>query len=271
MAVTPERVYEVRTTHKMETHLRAVSRLICCARARTHACTHTTLLTCWRLQVWRGRNMFFCGGRIMTGPRINPIVWSLIMMLLPFVLYLSSTYGPTTHTPTLHTHTRCRCSPLTLLILNLASHKHTHHRDYWVRHRLGTVVPPLVVSIMFVYCLVEFLATAFADPGIIPRSHRNHKHAYRRPRPPRVQVTDCAPPPLAAATSHFWYGSLQFGAHRLRWCRVCVSCVVHRTCRSLLWQAGAMWSCSTVTRASSLARHAQSTALCATIVSLSLM
>lgn len=130
--------------------------------------------------------------------------------------------NPHAHTNPAHTH--CSWPPLTLLILNLASlaHTRTHHRDYWVRHRLGTVVPPIVVSIMFVYCLVEFLATAFADPGIIPRSHRNHKHAYRRPRPPRVQVTDCAPPPLAAATSHFWYGSLQFGAHRLRWCRVCV-------------------------------------------------
>ncbi|KAI3451050.1 hypothetical protein Pfo_007715 [Paulownia fortunei] len=88
-------------------------------------------------QVWKGKNKFFFGGRLMFGPDVGSLIVTLLLILAPVVIFCA------------------------LVARNLLHEFPSHNAGYAI----------LLVVIIFTICvLLLLLLTSGRDPGIVPRS-----------------------------------------------------------------------------------------------------
>ncbi|KAI5582262.1 hypothetical protein BDE02_07G074000 [Populus trichocarpa] len=87
--------------------------------------------------VWKGRNIFFCKGRLIFGPDAKSLIITLLLILVPVVIFCTN------------------------VARNLLHEFPTSNTGYVI----------LVVTILFtIYVLVLLFLTSARDPGIVPRN-----------------------------------------------------------------------------------------------------
>ncbi|KAI9156124.1 hypothetical protein LWI28_000972 [Acer negundo] len=87
-------------------------------------------------QVWRGSNRFYCGGRIIFGPDVRSIFFTISLIVIPVILF-------------------CAFVSQTLI------------KEF--QHQLGDLIVA-ICAVFTVYVIFLLLLTSGIDPGIIPRN-----------------------------------------------------------------------------------------------------
>ena len=85
---------------------------------------------------WEGKNTILCKGRIIGGPQKCKLIQTMILILLPSSIYI-----------------------------------YTIAWEIYIKNEYGNKLYPLIVSLLTIFIgLICLIATAFMDPGIIPRT-----------------------------------------------------------------------------------------------------
>ncbi|XP_052136677.1 probable protein S-acyltransferase 6 [Oryza glaberrima] len=102
------------------------------------AATATAVTTHRLYQVWRGRNRFLCGGRLIFGPDASSIVLTVSLIMTPLALFVAFV---------------------------------SFHLAALIGKPLGQAVPAVAIAVG-VFDVIVLVMTSGRDPGIIPRNVR---------------------------------------------------------------------------------------------------
>ncbi|EYU31116.1 hypothetical protein ABFS82_08G235600 [Erythranthe guttata] len=88
-------------------------------------------------QVWKGKNKFFFGGRLMFGPDVGSLIFTLLLILAPVFVFCA------------------------LVATKLLHELHSYNAGYAIL---------FLVIFLTIYVLILLFLTSARDPGVVPRS-----------------------------------------------------------------------------------------------------